>query len=87
MRLADQPVRKIGIIMPASLLAYVDAQARKLGQSRSEWIRQVLTQLQAAEEEHLAAEGYRFYSQESAAFAEASLNATDQAIRAGSETE
>jgi metal-responsive CopG/Arc/MetJ family transcriptional regulator len=80
MSLTDQSVRKITISIPASLLAYVDARARRLNTSRSRYITQALAQLHAAEEERLAAEGYRYYAPESAEFAKASANAVAEAL-------
>ncbi len=66
------PVRKVTISLPPSLLEFADRQAERLQISRSESISRALAQAKSAEEERLAAEGYRFYSQEAAEFAEAS---------------
>jgi len=74
------PVQKITISLPADLMAYADAQARRLGTSRSHFISLVLAQLQAADEERLAADGYRFYAEEASAFAEASTQAVAEAL-------
>ena len=76
----DQSARKITISMPAGLLAYIDARARTLNTSRSGYIARTLSQWRAAEEERLAAEGYRFYAQESAEFAQASAGAVAEVL-------
>jgi metal-responsive CopG/Arc/MetJ family transcriptional regulator len=68
-------VRKVTISLPPSLLEFTDRQAVQLKISRSEIIGRVLAQVKAAEEERLAAEGYRFYSQEASDFAAASTHA------------
>lgn len=72
MQSSTGPVRKVTISLPPSLLEFADRQAERLQISRSEIISHALAQAKAAEEEKLAAEGYRFYSQEAAEFAEAS---------------
>ncbi len=69
MTLSRQPLHKITISVPADLLAYADAQARRLKTSRSQIISQALAQHKADDEERLAAEGYRFYAEEARAFA------------------
>jgi len=65
-------IRKITISLPPHLLEFADRQADQLQISRSEIISRALAQVKAAEEERLAAEGYRFYSQEASDFADAS---------------
>ncbi len=65
-------IRKVTISLPPSLLEFADRQAVQLKISRSEIISRALTQVKATEEERLAAEGYRFYSQEASEFAAAS---------------
>ena len=68
-------VRKVTISLPPGLLEFTDRQAVSLKISRSEIIRCALAQVKAAEDERLAAEGYRFYSQEANEFATASARA------------
>jgi len=53
-------------------LEFADRQAAQLRISRSEIISRALAQAKSAEEERLAAEGYRFYAQEAGEFADAS---------------
>lgn len=64
-------IRKVTISLPLSLLEFADRQAEQLRISRSEIIGRALAQAKAVEEDRLAAEGYRFYSQEASEFAEA----------------
>ena len=68
-------VRKVTISLPPSLLEFTDRQAVQLKISRSEMISRALAQVKATEDERLAAEGYRFYSQEASEFAAASARA------------
>ena len=68
-------VRKVTISLPPGLLEFTDRQAVSLKTSRSEIISRALAQVKAAEDERLAAEGYRFYSQEASEFAAASARA------------
>jgi metal-responsive CopG/Arc/MetJ family transcriptional regulator len=72
--------QKVTISLPADVLAFVDAQAKQRDTSRSQVIREALAELQAAEEESLAAAGYRFYATEASDFAEASATAVGEAI-------
>ena len=65
-------IRKVTISLPPHLLEFADRRADQLQISRSEIISRALAQVKAAEEERLAAEGYRFYSQEASEFADAS---------------
>jgi hypothetical protein len=57
-------VRKVTISLPPRLLEFADRQAEQMRISRREIISRALAQAKAAEEERLAAEGYRFYSPE-----------------------
>jgi metal-responsive CopG/Arc/MetJ family transcriptional regulator len=65
-------VNKVTISLPPVLLEFADRQAAQLRISRSEIISRALAQAKTAEEDRLAAEGYRFYAQEASEFAEAS---------------
>jgi metal-responsive CopG/Arc/MetJ family transcriptional regulator len=77
-------VVKVTISLPRDIVAYADRRARSEGTSRSRVIAEALERARAAEEEALAAEGYQFYAQEAADFAEASQGAVAEAIgRAG----
>ena len=80
MRRASGPVRKVTISLPADLLAYADEQARLTGTSRSQAIGECLARSYRAAEEALAADGYRFYAEESADFAEAAAGAVAEAL-------
>ena len=71
--------RKVAISVPADLLAFADDQAQREGTSRSAYISRMLAQRKAEIEQRLAAEGYRFYAQEAAAFAEQSAEAAAEA--------
>jgi metal-responsive CopG/Arc/MetJ family transcriptional regulator len=68
-------IRKITISLPQELVEFADLQATREKTSRSEWIARALVQCRARELERLAAEGYRFYADEAAAFAAASESA------------
>jgi metal-responsive CopG/Arc/MetJ family transcriptional regulator len=74
------PAEKITISLPAELLAYADAQARRRRTSRSQVITQALEQLKREDEARLAAEGYAFYAAEAVTFAEASGQAVAEAL-------
>ena len=75
--------RTITVSLPYSLVEFVDRQAACLNVSRSKVIAQALSEIKAAEEQRLAAEGYQFYAQEASEFAAASLGqvlAADQGL-------
>ena len=80
MTVQQSGTHKITISLPADLVEYADRRAREQGTSRSQVIGQALADLQAQEEEQLAAEGYRFYAQEAADFAAASATAVEEAL-------
>jgi len=80
MTLSRPPAPKITICLPADLLAYADAQARRLKTSRSQFISQALAQLKVSDQARLAAEGYGFYAAEASEFAEASIHAVAEAL-------
>ena len=67
------PVRKVTISLPVSLVDFADQEAARLNISRSRLVARVLSQIQAVEEERLAAEGYRFYAHEASEFADAGV--------------
>jgi metal-responsive CopG/Arc/MetJ family transcriptional regulator len=73
--------RKITISLPSELVEFAEEQAARLKSTRSQVIGKTLAQAKAAEEENLAAEGYRYYAQESREFAEASAEAVAEAIK------
>ena len=75
----NPPIRKVTISLPADLVDFADQEAARLNSSRSGVIAQALQEIQAAEEELLAAEGYRFYSRVSSEFAEDSGGAVAEA--------
>jgi len=72
--------RKITISLPPDLLEFTDRQAERDKTSRSQFVGRALARLRAAEEERLAAEGYRFYAQEASEFASASAPAVAEAL-------
>ena len=73
------PVRKVTISLPVSLVDYADHEAARLNISRSRLIARALSEIQVAEEERLAAEGYRFYAHEASEFADASAGVVAEA--------
>ena len=75
------PVRKVTISLPVDLVDFADDKAARLNISRSGLIARVLSEIRAAEEERLAAEGYRFYAREASEFAEAGVGAVAEALR------
>jgi metal-responsive CopG/Arc/MetJ family transcriptional regulator len=70
-------MERVMLTLPADLLQAVDTAARRLGQKRSQLVRQLLQdwlkQQQQQEFEALLAEGYRAMAQEAAAIASESL--------------
>jgi metal-responsive CopG/Arc/MetJ family transcriptional regulator len=72
--------RKITISLPSELVEFAEEKAARLKSTRSHVIGQTLAKAKAAEEEQLAAEGYRHYAQESEEFAEASAKAVGEAM-------
>ena len=80
MAVESTSVRKITISLPDNLVEFADREAARLSISRSRVIAEALSEIKAEEEERLAAEGYRFYAQEAAAFANASATATEEAL-------
>jgi metal-responsive CopG/Arc/MetJ family transcriptional regulator len=79
MSVKGAPVRKITVSLPVDLVEVADREAARLNISRSRLIARVLAKVKATEEERLAAEGYRFYAQEAAEFAEAITPAVSEA--------
>jgi metal-responsive CopG/Arc/MetJ family transcriptional regulator len=74
------PVRKVTISLPVDLVDFADHKAARLNISRSRLVARVLSEMRAAEEEQLAAEGYRFYAQEANEYAKASVGAVAEAL-------
>lgn len=74
------PVRKVTVSLPVSLSDFADREAARLNISRSRLIARASSGIKAAEEERLAAEGYRFYAQEADEFADASASAVAEAL-------
>ena len=71
--------RKVTISLPDALVDFADREAARLNISRSRLIARVLAEMESTEQEHLAAEGYRFYAQEAVEYAEASAGAAMEA--------
>ena len=76
--------RKVTISLPVHLLDFADRLAVQVQTNRSQVISQALAAVQAQEEERLAAEGYRFYADESAEFAQITASASAEVFAAGS---
>ena len=74
------PVRKVTISLPARLVEFADREAARHNTTRSGLIARVLSEVEAAERDRLAAEGYRYYAEEARAFAEASSVAAWEAL-------
>jgi hypothetical protein len=74
------PVRKATISLPVDLVDFADREAARLNISRSRLVARALSEIKAAKEERLAAEGYRFYAQEASEFAEASAGTVAEAL-------
>jgi metal-responsive CopG/Arc/MetJ family transcriptional regulator len=68
-------VSKITVSLPQELVMYIDASATERQISRSRVIAEILAEKKAADEDQLAAEGYRFYAEEASDFAADSLPA------------
>ena len=77
-------VRKITISLPVELVEFADREASRLEMSRSGLIAQALAEIRSAQEERLAAEGYRFYATEASDFAASSATAVAEALGHGS---
>jgi len=73
-------VRKLTISLPVGLAEYIDREASRLNVSRSKLVADALREIQAAEEERLAVEGYRFYANEASEFAQASISAVAEVL-------
>lgn len=69
---------KVTVSLPLDLLAFADEQADRLGTNRSRLISMALRRWHGAEQEKLAAEGYRFYAAEAADFAESTVSAVTE---------
>ena len=76
--------RKLTISLPAQLADFVEEESARLNISRSRLVARALSEIKDVKEEQLAAEGYRFYSQEASEFAEASHRAVAEAWGHGS---
>ncbi len=72
--------RKVTLSLPEDLVAFADAKAGERGTTRSHLIGVLLAELRTREEDLLAKEGYRFYAQEAAEFAEMSSIAAAEAL-------
>lgn len=73
-------VRKLTVSLPAGLADFLDREASRLKVSRSKLVADALREIQVAEEERLAAEGYRFYAREASDFAQASISAVAEVL-------
>jgi len=75
-------IRKVTISLPVNLLDFADRLAAQVKTNRSQVISQALAAVQTQEEERLAAEGYRFYANESLDFAQTTAPASAEAFAA-----
>jgi hypothetical protein len=73
-------VRKLTLWLRARLADFLDREALRLNVSRSKLVADALCAILAAEEERLAAEGYRFYAQEASDFAQGSIGAFTEVL-------
>ena len=73
------PMRKITISLPQDLVEFADRLASQVDSSHSQVISQALAEARARNEQRSAEEGYRFYTRESAEFAQASPQAVAEA--------
>lgn len=71
--------RKITISLPHHLVDFADQYAKQTNSNRSQVIGEALAMVKIMEEERLAAEGYQFYGEETAEFADASNKAIGEA--------
>lgn len=76
--------RKVTISLPVNLLDFADRLAVQVKTNRSQVISQALAAVQAQEEARLAAEGYRFYANESLDFAQITASASAEAFASAS---
>jgi metal-responsive CopG/Arc/MetJ family transcriptional regulator len=73
-------VHRITVLLPEGLIDWADRVASQTHTSRSQVICGALCEMQAREGARLAAEGYRYYAQESEAFAALSARAVAEAL-------
>ncbi|PIU54765.1 MAG: hypothetical protein COS88_06580, partial [Chloroflexi bacterium CG07_land_8_20_14_0_80_51_10] len=66
--------------LPQSLIEFADQKARESNTNRSKIVADILANAALQEQDRLAAEGYRFYAEESQAFAESSMPAVSEAL-------
>jgi len=71
--------RKVTISLPEDLVVFADSKAAESGTTRSRVIGDLLAALRKQEQDALAREGYRFYSQEAEEFAMRSGPAVSEA--------
>ena len=80
MGMSRTSTRKITISLPSELVELAEEQAVRLKSTRSQVIAKTLARAKASQEEDVAAEGYRYYAEESREFANASTGAVAEAI-------
>lgn len=78
--MSTSAVRKVTVSLPSDLVSFADARAAERGATRSALIGELLQERRDRDREALAAEGYRYYAQESREFASASHRAVTEAI-------
>ena len=72
--------RKVTVSLPADLVLFADSEASRLDLSRSGLVARLLRMAKAEIDEQLAAEGYRYYAEESLEFAQMSAQAVYEAL-------
>lgn len=77
---ASPPLVKVTVSLPQALVEYADARAEAVGTNRSRVIAEALADAQRRQQEELAREGYAFYNDESAEFAQISGKAVAEAL-------
>ena len=73
-------IEKVTLSLPQSLIEFADQKARESNTNRSKIVADILANAALQEQDRLAAEGYRFYAEESQAFAESSMPAVSGAL-------
>lgn len=71
---------KVTLTLDKELVALADAKAAERRTTRSRVIREILAEWRLREREQLAREGYEFYADEAREFAQASSQATAEAL-------
>jgi metal-responsive CopG/Arc/MetJ family transcriptional regulator len=79
-RTLTSEIEKVTLSLPRDLVGFADRMARAQGTNRSRVVAEILSDAAARTRDALAAEGYRFYAEESRDFAEASQPAVSEVL-------